>query len=57
MNLIEFKPKDLHNMTTWFSIAFGKKDNSLESDDITNAKIIGLLASEMDQHREKERKF
>ena len=57
MNLIKFTPEDLHNMTTWFSIAFGKKDNSLESDDITNTKIIGLLASEMDQHREKERKF
>jgi hypothetical protein len=40
-------------MTTWFSIAFGIKNNSQESDDITHTKIMGLLASEKDRLRER----
>jgi hypothetical protein len=53
LNLIRFTPEDLHNMTTWYSIAFGIKNNSKESDEITHTKIMGLLASEISKQREK----
>lgn len=49
MTFIKFTPEDLHNMTMWYQMAFAKKDNSENSDNKTRAKIIGVLASEVDK--------